>query len=289
MRKWGKRVSWAIAGLVGIATGIQLDQFYQAAEQQHASYNYQPAQNPGFRINAVTKTPTAQYNPSCNNPYEREDSDLCAQWASVDQMSESNRLNSLNLRILVLTLLLTTVGTWALVWTFFDQRRTTRAELRAYVFPESGMIVDGSHHQLTGDREGIPRVLIQVKNFGSTPAHQVRHWAGFILFRVREPFEPPAPNMLQTVEEGMAPTAVQTYDRPLTFDPTIPENWMCPTPETIDLIRVGEVAVMAYGRIEYFDAFGQMRITNYRLAYSGEWPPHPDMRFRYCPEGNNST
>src|SRR4051794_29398805 len=100
--RWREGVGWAVVGIVGIATGIQLDRFYQAAEQQHASYNYQPAEKPGFRVSAATKAPTPYYKPSCNNPNGREDSDLCAQWAAVDQVTESNRLNSLNLRMLVL-------------------------------------------------------------------------------------------------------------------------------------------------------------------------------------------
>ena len=88
----------AIAATVGgvalvalAATGYQI--LDEAEKQPYSSYEYQPARDhlapaPG-KNPRVTARP---YQPYCDNPKERDDADLCAQWAAVQAVEESNRL-----------------------------------------------------------------------------------------------------------------------------------------------------------------------------------------------------
>jgi hypothetical protein len=53
-------------------------------------------------------------------------------------------------------------------------------------------------------------------------------------------------------------------------------------------IRVGSYAVYVWGRIEYKDAFGMDRFTNYRMKYSGLWPPVGSANLTFCDGGNET-
>jgi hypothetical protein len=45
------------------------------------------------------QTPARSYQPNCENPKDREDAELCAQWAAVQANGESNRLSRLSIVI----------------------------------------------------------------------------------------------------------------------------------------------------------------------------------------------
>jgi hypothetical protein len=271
MRKWARRIAWAIVGLVGLATCIRLYQFYQAAEQQHASYNYQPAEKLGFRINGATKTPTPYYKPSCQNPYSQEDADLCAQWAAVDQVAESNRLNSLNLRMLVLTLFLTTIGTGALVWTLFDTRRTSRAELRAYVWAKPISFNVNTDRSVT--------VGFRLTNNGQTPAYECAHYGVVDTFENDEVAEANIRND--------PPTRGRRVNTPLHpgEDPSV---WNVSSDGPIGVERLRKVAdgalnLYVHATVIYTDTFGRphrtrvcQRIVGFKLENSkADWQMMP--------------
>jgi hypothetical protein len=76
----------------------------------------------------------------------------------------------------IATALLTFV-TAGLVWIGFQQFNTTRAQLRAYVLVEGASIVDGPTfpNVLVPVATGCVHSMVTIKNFGATPAFDVRH------------------------------------------------------------------------------------------------------------------
>lgn len=143
-------------------------QLYEAAQQRDAVYNYQPAESARFPLRVKDKPQPEPYQPNCKQPQSREDADLCAQWAAVSQVTESNRLNSISLRLSIGALIFTIIGTGLLVWTLDETRQTARRELRAYVSIE----LAGTEFRL-GDGHAICNITL--KNGGQTPAYRLYH------------------------------------------------------------------------------------------------------------------
>lgn len=78
---------------------------YQAADTAQADPQpidrYQPARDSSFPEAAPLgiTLPPAPYDPSCNAPQNKDDADLCAQWAAVKAVTESNRLTRVAIKI----------------------------------------------------------------------------------------------------------------------------------------------------------------------------------------------
>jgi len=76
--------------------------------------------------------------------------------------------------------------TLGLVMLGFEQSRTSRRQLRAYVFPDSGNLYDGS--MMTPPqpaRSNCPGLLMNFKNSGATPAKDVVSWANIDVIEPR--------------------------------------------------------------------------------------------------------
>ena len=58
-------------------------------------------------------------------------------------------------------------GVALLLLTFMEQRRTSRAELRAYVFPDRVTISDGTGKGLRDELIRVPSVEVVLKNYGN--------------------------------------------------------------------------------------------------------------------------
>jgi hypothetical protein len=268
-----RNISVLIALVVAAALGWQLNQFYQSAEQEHASYSYQPSSKPGFRIDAATKSPTKYYKPSCNNPNTNSDSDLCAQWAAVDQASESNRLSVLNVRLAVFVALLTAIGTYALIWTLFETWTTSRAELRAYVAAE------WTELRLNGET-GRAQADVKVMNDGQTPAFNTV-WAGNIVIRTLEQAErdirattaanhPPQGRAAPMTING-SKSSVAGFEAEPPLDPE----------ELQAAIWGEELKLFLFGTVWYDDAFGKHRHTNF--SFVANRLPLPDSAGHHDP------
>ena len=132
-----RKLSALIIGLIALGGLSVAYELYDASEQHQSDYQYQPAAKSHISAPIVGKSPAKAYEPSCQNPQGNSDADLCAQWAAVEQVVESNRLSSLNARLAVFVAFLSTLGTGLLIWTFKETRDTSRRELRAYLFPEN--------------------------------------------------------------------------------------------------------------------------------------------------------
>jgi hypothetical protein len=79
------------------------DQIQSAEKPRYTEYKYQPARD---RVSpSPSKKPEVAakpYQPYCNGPEDRDDADLCAQWAAVQAVGESNRLTRLSITVTAL-------------------------------------------------------------------------------------------------------------------------------------------------------------------------------------------
>jgi hypothetical protein len=156
-----------------------------------------------------------------------------------------------------------------------------RRQLRAYVLPDNCAIVDGT--MLTPprqDRVGVPGVSMLIKNSGQTPAYKVVSWAQIAVIFMRDEqtalvVPPVAERFSNTVGASGLFNKALWYDRPLAAN------------EIAD-IAAGVRAIYLYGRIEYRDAFKKKRFTNFRLFYTGAFPPIPNAIFHFSEQGNDA-
>jgi hypothetical protein len=279
---WRKGVA-AIAGitLFGFLSIVAYN-LYDAAEQRNASYNYQPSSKARGSVIGITKPHAKEYEPYCQNPQSNEDADLCAQWGAVEQVAESNRLTSLNARMAIASLIATAVATFLLLWTLWETRRTSRAELRAYVFAE-GAIIYIHKNQTPVTENGKIGITVVIKNSGQTPAYNLWHWCGIELCdqskddSLKIPTNNDEVGFKNTISPGGAMSAARRLVKKL-------------TQKEIAGIKSGSLAIYAYGRIEYTDTFGKRRFTDYRYNI-GLWPLPEDTQTEmfYAMHGNRAN
>ena len=276
-RYWRSIIAVVLAAFIFSALGIVAYHFYNAAEQRNSEYDYQPAAKSSGSVTGIAKTPAKAYQPNCKNPQTYENADLCAQWAAVEQVGESNRLTSLNARMAVASLVATAVATFLLLWTLWETRETSRRELRAYLFIKG----NGIGLVTKGPNRGKVVSFIEINNSGSTPAHRVRHWSAINYGPLGEDQQMVAPKPLEAMSEStIPPNGENTADRVLLEKLT---------PAQRDQIHRGETAIFVFGAIEYQDVFDRWHRTDYRLFYSGRWPISPNPLMRFCNEGNEAT
>jgi hypothetical protein len=265
-----------LAALVAVAAVLialfswQGYNLYQTSAQQHAKYDYQPASKPGFRINAATKSPTPHYKPSCENPDDREDADLCAQWAAVDQVAEANRLASLNLRLAIFSLLFAIVGTTLLVWTLYETRLANMLQLRAYV---------NITHIAPGEFAAGKtfRAKVVMANKGATPAYRVQVHAQVSTRPL--PLDPESLVLEQLADQDRS-VVVLAKEEPMNIHPDFAEPFQ---QNLIDAIQAGEAALFCFGVITYEDIYGTPHKTQFRAMFEPA-----AMQFSNCDEGNES-
>lgn len=253
------RGNWRyIFAAVGLLTLIGLGfigyQLYQAAEQHDPDYYYQPASHPSVLVSVPAHTPAKSYQPHCQNPQNQGDADLCAQWAAVEQVAESNRLASVNLRLGLGALVFTIIGTWLLLLTLWDTRKTSRAELRAYLSIDPDSIVG---------LPGAPTVQVSMRNAGGTPAYRVRF---NLLGRIDDPdlAEVAIMALMQRIEPSDDNEMFVGAQKELWRE--LPMNF---PQEGIGACREGIRWLYVLGRVDYFDVFEIKRHTWFCHVYFG--------------------
>lgn len=277
------RSNWHyVAAAVGIAILLAIIyssyQIYQSSEQQRAHYSYQPAREPGRRVLMPSKAMPKGYEPNCENPDSNGNADLCAQWAAVDQVMESNRLASANVRLSLFASLLTLLGTIFVGWTLLETRNTSRRELRAYIFSERVGVYPLEKQTPRSENGKIGSTLF-INNSGQTPAYHVVHWCALALHPVADEAALVAPSLSGLVYNTLPPGGSMHAHRRL-------PNRL--TREEQTNLQRGVLALYVYGRIEYTDAFGATHYTNYRFAYAG-WPLPPNLTMNFAVSGNDAS
>ena len=273
---WGTILAVVGLALFGVGSTVTY-QLYDSSEQRHGSYDYQPASKPGLEYDVRGKPVAQSYQPNCENPQSNENSDLCAQWAAVDQVTESNRMASLNLRFAIVSLWATIIGTALLLWTLIETRKTSRSELRAYLFPDACNVLVG----VKVYNKGQAISFIAIKNSGSTPAHKVRHWSEIKIAAATNEGEMISPKSLDGSHQSTIPPGGAITANRLTKAKV--------TRAEMAAIKNGSFFVFVYGAIEYLDVFDRPHRTDYRLHYSGLWPPPEGATISFCSDGNDAT
>ncbi|RWB23101.1 MAG: hypothetical protein EOQ40_02450 [Mesorhizobium sp.] len=98
------RVILAFGCLIVVGLGYLAYQELQGSEiDTYPDASYQPARNATFPpAPKEHQARTEHYDPHCQEPANREDSDLCAQWSAVEAVNESNRLVRVSLNVVAL-------------------------------------------------------------------------------------------------------------------------------------------------------------------------------------------
>jgi hypothetical protein len=139
--------------------------------------------------------------------------------------------------------------TAGLVFVAIDQSKTTRRQLRAYVFISDVKVLQFAT---------IPRVTAEFKNFGQTPCDEIT-----FSYNIKVDDFPLPKDLCIRPALGIAPMAPGFGFHQ--------DNSLEVTQEQRSAIAVGNAAIYIFGRIEYRDVFkGPRRYTNFRQIYSGD-------------------
>ena len=130
------------------------------------------------------------------------------------------------------------------------------------------------------NRANEPGIVIIWKNTGLTPASNVVSWGKVAVIEpINEDTLVPEPLKNQFASHlGAGGTGSKSlwFGRPLT------------TNEITDVVA-GVRGIYVYGRIEYRDIFRKPRWTNFRLVYSGPFPPpSTNVVFNVSTRGNEN-
>lgn len=163
------------------------------------------------------------------------------------------------------------IFTGLLVWVGYRQEKTTRRQMRAFVYVNEGAVFNVAHPvyplpgykptgaEIVSPTEG-PFARLTIKNSGSTPAFRVAHWGGIHVAEFPLKSElPPIRLTKRAPHSALPPDSVNTkwvrFPQPLTA-------------QQIEGLRNGTVAIWVYGEITYRDAFRRKHVSRYRLFHN---------------------
>ena len=132
-------------------------------------------------------------------------------------------------------------------------------ELRAYVHVDTA--------EINVENRNAPSIKVTARNFGRTPAMNVRHWIHMwtekypLLVRIYCLFR----RMVFRWRHLCCHQAVITKCPSIESHPPLPDI-------VASLLGTPEATLYVYGEISYRDVFGENRNTRYRLMYGGTEP-----------------
>jgi hypothetical protein len=180
---------------------------------------------------------------------------------------------------------ITAIIAGAAVFQWRETRLTAERQLRAYVLNSTATLLDGTTLDPKPhiDRTDQPAVVVEIKNYGGTPAKRVVHYGKMQVALASDEDSMVFPAPLKTLSPSViGPQATSTkaiwLDRALS------------TQEKAG-IQNGTYAIFIYGRVEYRDAFGEKRWSTYRLKYTNMvWPPYNKgtASMSFCDGGNDA-
>ncbi|MBX7500266.1 hypothetical protein K3181_02255 [Qipengyuania sp. YG27] len=227
------------------------------------------------------------YEHPCDYPYSREDSDLCAQWTAATAAREAAdwlpfqaKIGTIEAIGILLSLIISTLSALAAFRALSSSRNAEERQNRAYVFPDQIQVSSRNAPGVKASLRGIPMAALVIKNSGQTPAYNLVHWTGFELIPVEDEASLTVPKLERVSANTLPPGGVN--HKPVFMDRRL-------TNEEKKSVRRGAMGLFVYGRIEFEDAFGIERFTNYRLVYTGQWPPPEGASCFFSTGGNNSN
>jgi len=253
--------------VLGVAAGLALTHGLAVAADQS-----QHAVAPGL------KESTGFYAANCDRPGDREEADLCAQMRlakaaeSVAALADrQTKLSYMELGALLLTLLALSVAAVAAMRALRIARDTARRQLRAYVFPVYAHIRDV--------RASRPNFVIDIKNFGQTPAYGLRMKTALQSgsYPLDRELVPDVQSSIATAQ--LAPQAALFDDIALNHSLSANE---------ISTLAEGSAAIYLFGEIEYFDIYKARRWTTFRMLLGGPDGVPAHGRLGYHEQGNDA-
>ena len=159
--------------------------------------------------------------------------------------------------------------------TLGSTRETGTHELRAYVHVDTA--------EINVENRNAPSFKVTARNFGRTPAFNVRHW----IHMWTEKYPLIGPEILPVPPDGFQMT---TSVLPPDGHHQLPLNKEPPPLSDIiaSLLGTPEATLYVYGEISYRDVFGEDRTTRYRLMYGGG-EPVDDKHLKPDVDGNEFT
>lgn len=157
---------------------------------------------------------------------------------------------------------------------------TAERQLRAYVLPENAGIIDGlMMDPPRAEFMNVPGIGLVIKNTGQTPAHKVASRADIAVIPMTDQAGLLAPEVKEvffsTLGSGTFFTKSLRLPRALTA-------------EEIHDINEGTKGIFIWGRIIYRDAFKKPHHCDFRLYYSGKYPPSKGAILNFSETGNES-
>ncbi|MBI3993629.1 MAG: hypothetical protein HY342_10165 [Candidatus Lambdaproteobacteria bacterium] len=169
----------------------------------------------------------------------------------------------------------------ALIGTIFVMMKNSRQQLRAYVLQDSTFIIDGTMlnpPQLVHANE--PGIAVSLRNSGQSPAYKVISWAKVDII---------APlNENQLVVPPLNDVFSNTLGTGQTFSKAIWYGRQMTAAEIVD-VGTGVKRIYLYGRVEYRDIFNRKHYSNFRLFYSGIFPPILNSLLNFSEHGNEAS
>jgi hypothetical protein len=202
---------------------------------------------------------------------------------AAEQVQNGSHSWGLSDKIAVIASIVAFLQFVALVWTVMVMILNGRRQLRAYVAVDTVGIFEGNMVSPSQPaRVNTPGIAMFIKNYGQTPAYKVVSMIRIAVVAVTD--ETLSLVLPAQLEQRFATTlsAGSTFNKALWFDRPL-------TPNEIADIGTGVRAIYAYGRIEYVDAFKKHRVSNFRLHYTGQFPPLPNAVLSISDKGNEAN
>lgn len=161
---------------------------------------------------------------------------------------------------------------WQLRRTVNTMGTTAIRQLRAYVLIAGG--------DIKFPDPGAPEAQIVLKNFGQTPAYNVRMWIHMWIEQYPLQVMLPTPPENFRMATSILPPGGHT-DMFMRKEPPV-------SPQAIQLLGTTAGTIYVYGEVRYLDVFQVERSTKYRLMYGGAEGVR-DGRMNPASEGNLAT
>lgn len=226
----------------------------------------------------AVKDSNSFYAVNCDRPENREEADLCAQMRvakaaeNIAALADRQiKLSYLELGALLLSLLAISVAAMIAMRALRLARDRTRRELRAYVFPIYAHIRDV--------RASRPAFVIDVKNFGQTPAYGLR-----VKTALQSGSHPLTTKLVPEVQSSIA--TAQLAPQAALFDEIALTHSL--SANEISALAEGSAAIYLFGEIEYLDIYKKKRWTTFRMRLGGPEGIPTHGRLGYHEEGNDA-
>ena len=197
---------------------------------------------------------------SCSQRQYGSSADLCAQWKAADAASDSAWWAWI---AGISTVISTSAVLIAIGLTYQANaiaRDTAKRQLRAYVFlsDANGQGTISHFRYAVGEP---PHCMINIKNYGTTPAYKMVYQRGVIVcpWPLPDDFEfPPDDTVNFAAGSSLAPNDETCFP--------IPKVDQAVTQNEFDMVKRGELTIYIWGRVRYSDSFGVSQLTNFCLG-----------------------